>query len=116
MRIAGTILITRIACYVPSLQDLNLPSNRWVNFSVDLHEVICIKEFNPEDEESMGLEKRCAVVYTVNNNFSGLSPQKLTTPSRPQSAPRLKMTIRRLPSRSFARRKNRASGTKLERH
>lgn len=69
MRIAGTILITRIACYVPSLQDLNLPSNRWVNFSVDLHEVICIKEFNPEDEESMGLENRCAVVYTVNNNF-----------------------------------------------
>ena len=69
MRIAGTILITRIACYVPSLQDLNLPSNRWVNFSVDLLEVICVKEFNPEDEESIGLEKRCAVVYTVSNNF-----------------------------------------------
>jgi hypothetical protein len=69
MNVAGTILITRIACYVPSLQNLDLPSNRWVNFSVDLHEVICIKEFNPEDEESMGLEKRCAVVYTVNNNF-----------------------------------------------
>lgn len=69
MRIAGTILITRIACYVPSLQDLNLPSNRWVKFSVDLLEVICVKEFNPEDEESIGLDKRCAVVYTVSNNF-----------------------------------------------
>ena len=69
MNIAGTILITRIACYVPSLKDLDLPNNRWVNFSVDLHEVICIKEFNPEDEESVGLEKRCSVVYTVNNNF-----------------------------------------------
>ena len=69
MNVAGTILITRIACYVPSLKELDLPNNRWVNFSVDLLDVICIKEFNPEDEESVGLDKRCSVVYTVNNNF-----------------------------------------------
>jgi hypothetical protein len=70
MTIAGNILLTKIACYVPSLKELDVPSNRWVSFAVDLFEVISIKEFNPEDEDAGdGIDFKCSVIYTNNNNY-----------------------------------------------
>jgi len=69
MTIAGNILLTKIACHIPSLKELDVPNNRWVTFAIDLYEVISIKEFNPEDEEAQDIDFKCAVVYTYNSNY-----------------------------------------------
>ena len=68
MTIAGNILLTKIACYIPSLKELDVPNNRWVTFAIDLFEIISIKEFNPEDEDANGIDFKCSVIYTNHSN------------------------------------------------
>jgi hypothetical protein len=69
MHIIGTILITEQACYDVAMLKVDIDANRWVKLSVDLLEVIAIKEMIAAEEHlNLGETDKCSSLYMKNGS------------------------------------------------